>query len=303
MGKISKCPSLCYNLLMNPKELGQTFKELRNNRHIPLKQVADHRVSLSQLSRFERGESELSVSKFLAALENIHVEVKEFMDALSGYQHSEQIRFMSQLIDLEYRRDIEGFRQMQAKETEKFREHPDRQWHQLNSILLQGFICKCDDSIPFPKEDLDLVTDYLFATENWNIYELILIGNLYLFIEIPLLHLMGQEILKRRHFYKEIATHRHLVLMTMLNIWETCLHRDALDIANFYQQEVQKLIKNETKLYEKTIFLFLKGLQAYKSGQVLDGIEDMKNAIQICDWLDSTHIAQNFKTDFEKFVK
>ena len=91
--------------------------------------------------------------------------------------------------------------------------------------------------------------------------------------------------------------------MTMLNIWETCLHRDALDIANFYQQEVQKLIKNETKLYEKTIFLFLKGLQTYKSGQVLDGIEDMKNAIQICEWLDSPHIAQNFRTDFEKFVK
>ena len=91
--------------------------------------------------------------------------------------------------------------------------------------------------------------------------------------------------------------------MTMLNIWETCLHRDALDIANFYQQEVQKLIKNETKLYEKTIFLFLSSLQAYKSGQILDGIEDMKNAIQIFEWLDSPHIAQNFRTDFEKFVK
>ena len=161
---------------MNHKELGQTFKELRNNRHIPLKQVADHRVSLSQLSRFERGESELSVSKFLAALENIHVEVKEFMDALFGYQHSEQIRFMSQLIDLEYRRDIEGFRQMQTKETEKFREHPDRQRHQLNSILLQGFICKCDDSIPFPKEDLDLGNrlpfchgklEHLWADSDW----------------------------------------------------------------------------------------------------------------------------------------
>ena len=72
--------------------------------------------------------------------------------------------------------------------------------------------------LPFQKKIWIWVTDYLFATENWNIYELILIGNLYLFIDIPHLHLMGQEILKRRHFYKEIATHHHLVLMTMLNI-------------------------------------------------------------------------------------
>ena len=303
MGKNFSLLLLCYNLLMNSKQLGQTFKELRKNRHIPLKQVADHRVSLSQLSRFERGESDLSLSKFLVALENIHIEVKEFMDALSGYQHSEQIRFMSHLIDLEYRRDVEVFRQMQAEENQKFKEHPELQRHQLNSILLQGFICKCDETIPFPKGDLDLVTDYLFATENWNIYELILIGNLYLFIDIPLLHLMGQEILKRRHFYKEIATHRHLVLITILNIWETCLHRDALEIGDYYQQQAQKLLQNETKLYEKTIFLFLKGLQTYKSGKVLAGIEDMKRAIQIFDWVGSPHIAQNFRVDFEKFVK
>lgn len=288
---------------MDDKQLGTTFRELRKNRRIPLKQVADDRVSLSQLSRFERGESELSISKFLAALENIHVEVKEFMDAVSDYQHSEQIRFNKRLIDLEYKRDIEGFRSIQEQEREKFKANPDQYRYQLNSILLQGFICKCDSSIPFPQKDLQIVTDYLFQTEHWNIYELILIGNLYLFIDIPLLHRMGQEILKRRHYYKEIATHRHLVTITFLNIWETCLHRDALEVATFYQKEVIKLIQNETKLYEKTIFLFLKGLHSYKSGKILTGIEDMKNAIQIFDWLDCPHMVNNYKKDFERFVR
>lgn len=287
---------------MDYKHLGTTFRKLRINRQIPLKQVADERVSLSQLSRFERGESELSVSKFLAALENIHVEVKEFMDTAAHYQHSEQIRFMSQLIDLEYKRDSAGFQKMQEIERAKFKKHPDRQRYLLNSILLQGFICKCDESIPFPQADLAIVTDYLFATEHWNIYELILIGNLYLFIDLPLLHRMGQEILKRRNYYKEIATHRNLVLFTLLNIWETCLHRDALTMADFYQNEISPLINNETKLYEKTIFLFLRGLQHYKSGQSLQGIEEMKNAIQIFDWLDCPHMAQNYQRDFERFV-
>lgn len=288
---------------MDNKHLGATFRELRKNRHIPLKQVADDRVSLSQLSRFERGESELSISKFLAALENIHVEVKEFMDAASNYQHTEQIRFMRSLIDFEYKRDVEGFQKMQEEERAKFKAAPDQYRYQLNEILLQGFICKCDPSIPFPQEYLQTVTDYLFQTEDWNIYELILIGNLYLFIDIPLLHRMGQEILKRRHYYKEIATHRHLVTITFLNIWETCLHRNALEVAEFYQKESQKLIQSETKLYEKTIFLFLKGLQEYKNGEILAGIEDMKNAIQIFDWLDCPHMVNNYKKDFERFVR
>lgn len=288
---------------MDNNHLGETFRKLRINRKIPLKQVADERISLSQLSRFERGESELSVSKFLAALENIHVEVKEFMDTLSNYQHSEQIRFMNQLIELEYKRDSIGFRRMQQAELAKFKEHPNKQRYQLNSILLQGFICKCDESLAFPQADLDIVTDYLFTTEHWNIYELILIGNLYLFIDLPLLHRMGQEVLKRRDYYKEIATHRNLVLLTLLNIWETCLHRDALAIADFYQKEIAPLINRETKLYEKTIFLFLKGLQNYKSGQTLLGIEEMKQAIQIFNWLDCPHMAEIYKHDFKKFVK
>lgn len=288
---------------MDSKQLGATFQELRKNRHIPLKQVADDRVSLSQLSRFERGESELTISKFLVALENIHVEVKEFMDAVSDYQHTEQIRFMSRLIDLEYKRDVEGFREMQEEERAKFKATPDQYRHQLNEILLQGFICKCDPRIPFPQEYLQIVTDYLFQTEDWNIYELILIGNLYLFIDIPLLHRMGQEILKRRHYYKEIATHRNLVTVTIMNIWETCLHRDALEVAAFYKQEAEKFVQNETKLYEKTIFLFLNGLHAYKSGKILTGIEDMKNAIQIFDWLDCPHMVNNYQKDFERFVR
>lgn len=37
------------------QELGQVFKSFRKNRNIPLKQLASPEVSLSQLSRFERG--------------------------------------------------------------------------------------------------------------------------------------------------------------------------------------------------------------------------------------------------------
>lgn len=47
------------------QKLGSTFRLLRKNRHISLKQVATDEVSVSQLSRFERGESALSVEKFL----------------------------------------------------------------------------------------------------------------------------------------------------------------------------------------------------------------------------------------------
>ena len=67
--------------------LGQVFKNLRTNRHISLKQISNEEVSVSQLSRFERGESDLSIGKLLIALENMNVEVSEFIDAVHNNQH------------------------------------------------------------------------------------------------------------------------------------------------------------------------------------------------------------------------
>lgn len=96
--------------------LGQVFKNLRTNRHISLKQISDETVSASQISRFERGESDLSLEKFLTALDHMHIEVSEFMDAVNNYQRTEQIRFMSALIPLEYERDVAGFQKMQEEE-------------------------------------------------------------------------------------------------------------------------------------------------------------------------------------------
>lgn len=285
------------------KNLGQVFKNLRTNRHISLKQISNEDVSVSQLSRFERGESDLSIGKLLIALNNMNVEVSEFMDAVHNNQQTEQIRFMSALIPLEYKRDVAGFIKMRDEEEQKFKENPDVYRYHLNTILLQSFICKCDDAIPFPKEYIDQITEYLFITEDWNMYELILIGNLYLFIDVPLLHLMGQEILKRKDYYNEIGSHRNLVTITLLNIWETCLHRDYAEIAAFYMEKTRDLIEDETDLYKRTIYLFLKGLQHYKEGSVLNGIDEMKRAIQIFEWVGCDNLANNYKKDFERFVR
>ena len=84
--------------MQNYDHLGQVFKNLRTNRHISLKQISNERVSAAQISRFERGESDISLEKFLIALSNMHIEVSEFMDAVNNYQRTEQIRFMSALM-------------------------------------------------------------------------------------------------------------------------------------------------------------------------------------------------------------
>ncbi len=283
----------------NYEHLGRVFHEFRTNRKIPLKQVAGEKISASQISRFERGESDISLSKFLRMLDNMHVEMNEFMDTVRGHDQTEIIRFMSQLVPLEYKRDKAGFQRLFQEQKEKFQKNPSVYQYHLNMILAHSFICKCDEAETFPKEYLDQVADYLFSVEEWKIYELILIGNLYLFFDIPLLHRMGQEILQN---HERNGANSKLVRITLLNIWETCLHRGQLQAAAYYRDKLLPLLEDETLLYEKNLYLFLLGLHLYKSGEKDRGAEKMNQAIQIYEWLDCPHLAQNYRDDRTRYA-
>ena len=284
--------------MQNYDSLGRVFHDFRTNRNITLKQVADETVSVSQISRFERGETDISLTKFLKMLENMHVEMNEFMDTMRGYDKTETIRFMSQLVPLEYKRDTAGFQRLLQEQKVKYEKNPSVYQYHLNMILAQSFICKCDETVPFPKEYLDEVTDYLFSVDEWKIYELILIGNLYLFMDIPLLHKMGQEILRN---HAVTGANTGLILITLLNIWETCLHRNELKTADYYKDSIPPLLSDETLLYERSLYLFLLGLHHSKSGDKELGQEEMERAIQIYEWLGCPNLERNYKNDLKKY--
>lgn len=279
--------------------LGQVFHDFRTNRKISLKQVACEDISVSQISRFERGESDISASRFFRALDNMKVEINEFMGVLKESNHSDTIDFMRKLVPLEYKRDVEGFKVLFDEQAELYRKNPSVYQYHLNMILAKGFICKCDETEPFPKEYMDEIADYLFTTQEWNMYEIILIGNLYLFMDIPLLHKMGQEVFKN---YGKNGVSKPVSRITLLNIYETCLHRDALKVARFYKEEIPKLIADETLLYERNIYYFLTGLYDYKSGDVSNGRLKMEQSIKIYEWLGCDNLAKNYKKDMEKYT-
>ena len=281
------------------EEIGKVFHDFRVNRNISLKQIADENVSISQISRFERGESDLSVSKFLIALENMKVETGEFMDALQKNHDSETIEFMSKLVPLEYKRDIAGFRKLFDEQRDKYKKNPSIYQYKLNMILAQSFICKCDPDVPFPKEYIDEVADYLFMVEQWKIYELILIGNLYLFFDIPLLHKMGKEIMGAAI---DRGRAKGVEIITLLNIFETCIHREDLETAGFYMDNIPQLIEDETLLYERNLYHFLVGLFNYKNGDKAGGKAIMDQAILIYEWLGCRNLADNYKKDLEKYT-
>lgn len=69
------------------EQIGKVFRQLRESRNISLRQATGGQFSPSMLSRFETGQSELSVEKFLFALENISASVEEILFLARGFQY------------------------------------------------------------------------------------------------------------------------------------------------------------------------------------------------------------------------
>ncbi len=66
------------------KKFGETYKVFRESRKISLRDIENKGISRSQLSRFEKGETDLTITKFLIALEQINVPIEEFMYATNN---------------------------------------------------------------------------------------------------------------------------------------------------------------------------------------------------------------------------
>ena len=59
--------------------LGKTLRKVRQGKQISLCSVADEHLSKSQISRFERGESEISCIRLINILDKLHITLDEFL--------------------------------------------------------------------------------------------------------------------------------------------------------------------------------------------------------------------------------
>lgn len=60
-------------------KLGITLRKVRKGKQISICSVADEHLSKSQISRFERGESEISCIRLINILDKLHITLDEFL--------------------------------------------------------------------------------------------------------------------------------------------------------------------------------------------------------------------------------
>ena len=285
---------------MNTKKIGSLFKTLRNSKKLSLNDVSGDLMSLSFISKFERGESEISLSRFLILLNNLNVTIEEF-HILYINEHPDEIEDLMSKVSLYFTNgDILGLKKTQKEAEEKYNITKKRRYL-YNSIMLKSFISELTN-IPIDNEDITILTDFLFGIEYWGKYELLLLGNSMPSINIDSLNLLLKEVIAKSEEVADTETNYILKIDLLLNAVNNALKRQRLDYAQEYINYLDKLNISSVKLIAEKILLdFFKAMIKI----IKDNDEIAKNQItktfKALDWLSLERVSLTLEVDYEYF--
>jgi transcriptional activator, rgg/gadR/mutR family, C-terminal domain len=277
-------------------KLGITLRKVRKGKQISLCSVADEHLSKSQISRFERGESEISCIRLINILDKLHITLDEFLVLHNeDYTNAELFANLVQYIRKQYSsHNIKNIAALLS----------DSSHYTLNSFektMIKSILNTMDSSIiPSDKELLQL-TDYLFKVEKWGYYEITLLGNCVRTINYNSYFLLTKEMLNNYIYSSLNKTNKRIVTQLAINCLILSVDKEEFSNCTCLITEIKALLDNELNFYEQTFFLYATGYFEFKRHSD-SGIEKMKQAIQVLDILGEDKLKLHYTSHFYKLV-
>jgi len=277
-------------------KLGITLRKVRKGKQISLCSVADEHLSKSQISRFERGESEISCIRLINILDKLHITLDEFLVLHNeDYTNTELFANLVQYIRKQY--SSQNIKNIAALLS-------DSSHYTLNSFektMIKSILHTMDSSIIPSNKELLQLTDYLFKVEKWGYYEITLLGNCVRTINYNSYFLLTKEMLNNYIYSSLNKTNKRIVTQLAINCLILSVDKEEFSNCTYLITEIKALLDNELNFYEQTVFLYATGYFEFKRHSD-SGIEKMKQAIQVLDILGEDKLKLHYTSHFYKMV-
>lgn len=219
------------------QELGEFYKELRIARKRKQKDVAREGLSVSQLSKFENGQSMLSADKLLIAIEGINMTFSEFGHALRGYQNTDFINKGQEITTL--------FNHQDKDSLEKRLSVANTVYDKLMNGVIYASLLILDPTYSIPSGQKEFLVYYLYEIEHWTEFEFYIFCNSTSLLSNEDLIFLSRELLKKSQYYANLACTKRYIKMNYLNLVSDFIDRKEYDYADLFSKELKKLLSYE----------------------------------------------------------
>ena len=278
-------------------DFGKTLRFIRTSKQVSINKLADDVISKSQLSRFERGESEISCSKLNHILNKLNTSFDEFLIINRGFSDDDFKIMINEIRDSTASSDIQNI----IKILESYQNKNKSTLKNFEITLLKSILNNYSKDIYPSKSELEELVDYLFKVEHWGYYEISLFGNCFRQLTYQTIFSLTKELLNKIRYYIRAESNKRLVIQLTINCLVVSIDKEYFENARYLLKKVECLLNSETSFYEKTVFIYASGYLLYKEGN-LDGKDKMLDALNVFKILSEDKFYKNYIEHYNKIV-
>ena len=278
------------------QNLGEVFKELRKSRNISLQEATGGEFTYSMLSKFERGEADLSSMKLITALDNIHSDLNEFMYLVRGFSQKKVLAFQENLWELYDREGIDSLQSLYEETTKKYRSSAKTSYL-LQMIRIKSLLVFFDSEIRATDEELTFLYDYFFTIDIWGNYELELFSTISTLFPLPLYFKYSREMLQKTDLLGSLPSNKVAIDTILINgLFKAIEEKDKLK-ADYFTFQVENRDLPESEAYLKIIYMIAKGYYDTIFKVENKGLEKIQRGITILqdlEYVDGARYYENY---------
>ena len=278
------------------QNLGEVFKELRKSRNISLQEATGGEFTYSMLSKFERGEADLSSMKLITALDNIHSDLNEFMYLVRGFSQKQILAFQENLWELYDREGIDSLQSLYEETTKKYRSSAKTSYL-LQMIRIKSLLVFFDSEIRATDEELTFLYDYFFTIDIWGNYELELFSTISTLFPLPLYFKYSREMLQKTDLIGSLPSNKVGIDTILINgLFKAIEEKDKLK-ADYFTFQVENRDLPESEAYLKIIYMIAKGYYDTIFKVENKGLEKIQRGITILqdlEYVDGARYYENY---------
>lgn len=219
---------------------GKTFREIRKQKNLTLQYIAKDIMSVSMISKFERDESDVTLSRIIPLLNRMNVTLEEFLYTHNEFKKSEFREKLSLVIKAYHQSNVTIIRKIIEEEEEKFTKTEITDFR-MNSLMFEAILSDLTGE-PLAQESIDLVVNSLWSLEVWGEYEVTIYGNMIKVLNIESVILLSKEIFKKSKRYARLMSHRADIYGIIFNTIIVCLEKRKLKKRLFFYLKLKTLI-------------------------------------------------------------
>lgn len=294
---------------------GTLFRQLRKDRGLTIQQVADDLNSVSFVSKFEKGDSKISVHRLEQLLNNINVSVEEFFylraqaegqklfesfTEMPTYLTSPFMEVLERVFSIQHKSDedyevaIKNFSAIKEELTPRIR------WQRFVIILLENFIYIArvnqglykekfenepqkafDEHFGKLRQNFRPIISYLYSVENWGIFEVMLFRMYQFGFPIETVHQLMPTALSRTKKETGLMLMQSLRPGLLMGCFSTFINFRHFEWAKEALTLAEENLADEGDLFNSTKLLFFKGWYQIIAEDRDKGVEKCRQAISI----------------------